>query len=285
MKWLSLFPTLSRDGMGAIVFGLLAFIILVAPWCAPQNPYDLRTLELLDARLSPGITGVGGHFYLLGTDGQGRDMFSAILYGLRLSLLIAVLAAATACVLGSMVGISSAYYGGWREAVLMRLAEMQLSMPSILVALLLVAFIGPGVVNLLLALIMTQWAYYARVARGFALSERNKAYMDAARGLRLPSYRIIAGHILPNCLSPLVIVFTQRLVAAVMLESTLSFLGVGLPITSPSLGLLVSNGMHYIFSGDYWITFFPGFALSGLILLMNAAGDTIQNYVNTRVID
>jgi len=271
------------------VFGLamLAVVIVVAlaaPWIAPQNPYDLGKLDLLDARLPPGEkAGSGNMTYLLGTDGQGRDMLSAIMYGLRVSLMVGVASGAIALTLGAALGVLAAYLGGRFEQVLMRIVDIQLGFPAILVALILLAVLGKGVDKIIIALVTVQWAYYARTARSAALVERNKDYIEAARGLGLSARRIVLRHLLPNSLPPLIVVATVQVAHAIALEATLSFLGLGLPATEPSLGLLIANGYEYMLSGKYWISVYPGVALLATILAINLVGDQLRDVLNPRL--
>lgn len=267
---------------GLIIVSILILAAVFAPLIAPQDPYDLSQLDIMDGRLAPGAESFTGTTYLLGTDDQGRDLFSAILYGLRTSILVGIASAAIALVIGAAVGLLSAYAGGRTDAVLMRVVDIQLSFPAILVALILLAVLGQGVDKIILALVVTQWAYYARTIRGSALVERKRAYVDAARSMALPDRKILFRHILPNCLAPLIVVATMRVAYAIMLEATLSFLGIGLPVTEPSLGLLVSNGFEYLLSGDYWISFFPGVALLILIVAINLIGDSLRDILNPR---
>ncbi len=267
---------------GIVIVAALVLLALAGPWIAPQNPYDLAQLDFMDNRLPPGSKSMSGLTYVLGTDDQGRDLFSAILYGLRTSIVVGVASAVIALAIGSAAGLVSAYAGGRTDAILMRLVDMQLSFPAILIALILLAILGQGVDKIILALIVTQWAYYARTVRGAALVERRRSYVDAARCLALPKHRIIFRHIMPNCLPPLIVVATMRVAYAIMLEATLSFLGIGLPVTEPSLGLLISNGFEYLLSGDYWISFFPGLALLLLIVGINLIGDALRDILNPR---
>ncbi|ARC90148.1 ABC transporter permease [Rhodovulum sp. MB263] len=267
---------------GLVILTLLVIGAVFAPLIAPQDPYDLAQLDIMDGRLGPGSQSMTGMTYLLGTDDQGRDLFSAILFGLRTSILVGLASAAIALVIGASVGLFSAYAGGRTDAFLMRIVDIQLSFPAILIALIFLAILGQGVDKIILALVVTQWAYYARTIRGSALVERKRAYVDAARSMALPDRRILFRHILPNCLPPLIVVATMRVAYAIMLEATLSFLGIGLPVTEPSLGLLVSNGYEYLLSGDYWISFFPGLALLVLIVSINLIGDSLRDILNPR---
>ena len=267
---------------GILIVGILALAAIFAPLLAPQNPYDLTQLDIMDNRLPPGSVSMSGLVYLIGTDDQGRDLFSAILFGLRTSIMVGIVSAALALVIGASIGLVSAYAGGRIDSLLMRIVDIQLSFPAILIALILLAILGQGVDKIILALVVTQWAYYARTVRGSALVERRRAYVDAARSMALPARSILFRHILPNCLPPLIVVATMRIAYAIMLEATLSFLGIGLPVTEPSLGLLIANGFEYLLSGDYWISFFPGLALLLLIVGINLIGDALRDILNPR---
>lgn len=270
------------------VFGLvLGTIMLVAalfaPWLAPQNPYDLNVIDILDSRLAPGSpNGAGDMRYWLGTDGQGRDLLSAIIYGLRISLVVGVGSALVASVVGTLLGLLAAYVGGKIDALIMRTVDLVLSTPTILVALMLLAWLGKGVGNVIITLVFLEWAYYARAARGQALVERQREYVEAARGLGLSPARVLLRHILPNCLPPLMVIAALQVARAITLEATLSFLGMGVPVTQPSLGLLISNGFQFMLSGDYWISFFPGLALLLLIVAINLVADRLRDVFNPR---
>ena len=275
-----------RSRVAAAALAVLALIVLVAlfaPWIAPQNPYDLAQLDLLDARLPPGASSAAHHTYVLGTDGQGRDMLSAIFYGLRVSLLVGVASGLIALTLGGLLGVFAAYAGGRAEQLLMRMVDIQLGFPAILVALVLIAVLGKGVDKIIIALVCVQWAYYARTARSAAVVERNKEYIDAARSLGFSSLRIVLRHLLPNAMPPLIVVGTVQVAHAIALEATLSFLGLGLPTTEPSLGLLIANGYEYLLSGKYWISMYPGVALLLTILSINLVGDQLRDQLNPRL--
>lgn len=274
--------------LGFAVLAAIVLVALLAPLVAPQNPYDLGKLDLLDARLEPGSKSTGGMAdrvttYHLGTDGQGRDMLSAILYGLRVSLYVGVVSGVIALTLGALTGVLAAYAGGRIEQFVMRVVDIQLGFPAILVALILLAVLGKGVDKIIIALVCVQWAYYARTARSAALVERSKEYMEAARGLGLSGTRIVLRHLLPNALPPLIVVGTVQVAHAIALEATLSFLGLGLPTTEPSLGLLIANGYEYLMSGKYWISFYPGVALLVTILAINLVGDQLRDVLNPRL--
>jgi peptide/nickel transport system permease protein len=268
--------------------GLVLLIVVIgsavlAPWIAPQNPYDIGTLDIMDAKLPPFSQNMSGDMtYWLGTDGQARDMLSAIMYGLRTSLLVGTVSVFFAFAIGATVGLVAAYFGGRVDAFLMRIADIQLSFPSILVALILLSILGTGVDKVIIALIVVRWAYFARTARGAALVERGKEYVEAARCMSLGSGRILRRHLLPNCMPPLIVVATIDLAHAIALEATLSFLGVGVPVTEPSLGMLISNGFEFLMSGRYWISFFPGVALAIAIIAINLVGDHLRDVLNPR---
>ena len=266
----------------ACVVALFA-LALAAPWIAPQNPYDLAQLSILDNNLPPGARSADGLVYWLGTDDQGRDLVSAILYGLRLSLFVAASATALGLAIGAAAGIIAAYFGGIIDAAIMRIVDIQLSFPAILIALILLAILGKGVDKVVIALILVQWAYYARTIRGSALVERRREYIEAARVLALSPARIMFRHLLPNAFPPLIVVATVQVAHAISLEATLSFLGVGVPITEPSLGLLIANGYQYLLSGKYWISFFPGIALLLTIVSINLIGDQLRDVLNPRL--
>jgi peptide/nickel transport system permease protein len=268
---------------GLALLGAILLLAVVAPLLAPQNPYDLAQLDIMDARLPPGSpTGSGGTFWL-GTDDQGRDMLSAILYGIRISLFVGTASTVLALAIGLTLGLSTAYLGGRAEQFLMRVVDIQLSFPAILIALILIAVLGQGTGKVITALVFVQWAYYARTVRGAALVEKRKEYIEAARCLALPPSRIVFRHLLPNCLPPLIVVATVQVAAAIALEATLSFLGLGLPITEPSLGLLIANGYQYLLSGKYWISFFPGIALVLTIVSINLVADQLRDVLNPRL--
>jgi peptide/nickel transport system permease protein len=262
---------------------VIVALALFAPLLSPQNPYDLSKVTVMDARLAPGETGSAGFLMWLGADGAGRDMWSAILYGLRISLGVGVASGVVALAIGTAVGLLAAYRGGWLDALVMRLVDLQLSFPAILVALILVAILGRGADKVMIALILVQWAYYARTVRGSALVERRKEYIEAAQCLDLPPRRIVFRHLLPNVIAPMIVVGTLQTAHAISLEATLSFLGVGLPLTEPSLGLLIANGFEYMLSGKYWISFYPGLALLATIMSINLVGDRLRDVLNPRL--
>jgi peptide/nickel transport system permease protein len=268
---------------GLVVFVAIVLAALLAPLYAPQNPYDLARVDLMDSRQPPGTKALDGFIMWLGSDGVGRDIFSAIFYGLRISLMVGAASCLIAATLGMTIGLIAAYAGGKVETVIMRIVDLQLSLPSVLVALILVAMFGKGIDKIILALVLVQWAYYARTVRGSALVERSKDYVEAARCLGLSHSRIVFRHILPNCLAPVIVVATVQTAHAISLEATLSFLGVGLPQTEPSLGVLIANGFQYMMSGKYWISTFPGLALLVTIVSINLVGDRLRDVLNPRL--
>jgi peptide/nickel transport system permease protein len=269
--------------VGLALLGLIVLAAMLAPLISPQNPYDLAQLDVMDSRLPPGSQSMTGGTFWLGTDDQGRDMLSAIFYGLRISLGVGVISTVVALAIGLAMGLTAAYVGGRVESVVMRIVDIQLSFPAILIALILIAVLGQGTGKVIVALITVQWAYYARTVRSAALVEKRKEYVEAAHCLALPPWRIVFKHLLPNCLPPMIVVATVQVAAAITLEATLSFLGLGLPITEPSLGLLIANGYQYLLSGKYWISFFPGIALLATIVSINLVADQLRDVLNPRL--
>jgi len=268
---------------GLAMLVVIVLVAILAPVISPQNPYDLAQIDVLDSKLPPGGKSASGMTFWLGTDDQGRDMLSAIFYGLRISLIVGASSTALALVIGLTLGLLAAYVGGRVDGLIMRIVDIQLSFPSILIALILIAVLGQGTGKVIAALVTVQWAYYARTVRSVALVEKRKEYMEAARCLALPPSRIVFRHLLPNCLPPMIVVATVQVAAAIALEATLSFLGLGLPITEPSLGLLIANGYQYLLSGKYWISFFPGIALLLTIVSINLVADQLRDVLNPRL--
>lgn len=269
--------------LGFIVISLITLVAIFAPLLAPTDPYDLASVSIMDGRLAPGeamMTGTTAH---LGTDGAGRDMVSAMIYGLRISLGVGIGSGVIAMIIGISVGLFSAYAGGRVDSVVMRIVDIQLSFPAILVALILLVTLGKGVDKTIIALVVVQWAYYARTIRGTALVERRREYIESAVCLGLSERRIMFRHLLPNCLAPMIVVGTMQVAHAISLEATLSFLGLGMPQTEPSLGRLISNGFEYIMSGKYWISVYPGIALLVTIVSINLVGDRLRDVLNPRL--
>ena len=276
----------AESKLAVLALFVLCSIITIAvfgPWLAPQNPYDLAQITILDARLPPGSEGISGMTFWLGSDDQGRDLLSAIFYGLRISLFVGVMSGSLAVVVGAVLGIIGAHAGGKVDALIMRTVDLFLGFPSFLIALILLAVLGRGVEKVIIALVLSQWANFARITRGAAVVEREKEYIEAAKCLALSRRRIVFRHLLPNCLPPLIVVGTANIAAAITLEASLSFLGVGLPITEPSLGLLIANGYEYILSGKYWISVFPGIALLIAVASLNLVADQLRDVLNPRL--
>jgi peptide/nickel transport system permease protein len=265
------------------VLGVILFVAAAAPLISPQNPYDLRQLDIMDNLQPPGARSFSGLFFALGTDGQGRDILSAIFYGLRTSLVVGVASGVLALLLGSVVGLIAAQAGGGVDALIMRIVDLQLGLPPILVALVLLVVLGNGADKIVIALVIVQWAFFARTVRGVALVENARDYMEAARCLRLPRSRMLFTHLLPNCMPTLLVVGTVQVASAISLEATLSFLGLGLPPTEPSLGLLIANGFRYMMSGNWWVSVFPGLALLATIMSINVIGDRLRDVLNPRL--
>jgi peptide/nickel transport system permease protein len=286
-----------RHSPVAVVSALVLFICLaaalLAPWIAPHNPFDLATLNLSDALTPPrGLSG-SKPGYLLGTDDQGRDVLSAIMFGARISLLVGVAAVALAVAIGVSLGLVAGYTGGRLDAFIMRAADVQLSFPAILIALLIDGVAravlpreAHGEVALLVLVIaigVSNWPQYARTVRGSTLVEKNKEYVQAARVIGIRPAAIVFRHLLPNVLGPVLVLATINIATAIVLEATLSFLGVGVPPTRPSLGTLIRVGNDFLFSGEWWITIFPGAALVILVLAINLLGDWLRDALNPRL--
>lgn len=275
----------ARSRIAVLALAVVVVLLVLAfgsQWLTPQDPYDMRNLDWADAFLRPGTVGSGGYVHWLGTDNVGRDMLSAILYGLRTSFIIGLSAGALALTLGVTLGLTAAYAGGRLEGVVMRVVDLQLSMPAILLALVLVAVLGSGVWQIVLALSVAQYAYFARTTHGAAKVESRKDYVEAARSTPLPTRRVIFRHLLPNVMPPLIVVATVQVAAAIALEATLSFLGVGLPLTQPSLGSLISNGFRYIHTDRTWLSIYPGVALMVLVVAINLVGDQVRTVLDPR---
>lgn len=266
---------------GMLLAGFL-LLAVAASVIAPQDPYDPLQIFGWDASSPPGTVGSGGYIHLLGTDGLGRDVFSTIIYGLRISLTVSIVSSLVAALVGLTAGVTAAYFRGWVDAIIMRVVDLQLSLPTILVALIAVVTLGPGVDRIILALIIVQWAVYARMARGVALSEAGKSYMDAARLLPMPTIRIVTRHLLPNSIAPALTLLPIEVGHAIALEATLSFLGLGVPLDRPSLGSAVANGFQYLLTGQYWISLFPGLTLFVLVACINFFGEEIRRRLDPR---
>ncbi|MBN8754000.1 MULTISPECIES: ABC transporter permease [Variovorax] len=285
-----------RTSPVAIAAALIALVCVVcavfAGWVSPHNPFDLAALELGDARLPPAWSAEGSSKYLLGTDDQGRDILSAVIYGARISLIVGLVSVVLSVVVGVVLGLLAGFFGGWLDSFLMRVCDVMLSFPPILVALL-IAGVGralfPGAHEslafgvLIVSISLTGWVQYARTVRGSTLVERNKEYVQAARVTGVAPMRIMLRHVLPNVLGPVTVLATIQVATAIITEATLSFLGVGVPPTSPSLGTLISIGNQYLFSGEWWITVFPGLMLVLIALSVNLLGDWLRDALNPRL--
>jgi peptide/nickel transport system permease protein len=272
-------------GYPIAIAGLVGFIFyilvaLLAPWISPQNPYDLMVLDIMDGLLPPLSKLGNGTTAWLGTDALGRDILSSVMYGLRISLFVAFVAVTIGTIIGVILGLLAAIYGGWIETVIMRAVDLKVSFPGILLALMLLAIFGTGVDKIIYALIIGVWASKARLTRSSALSEMQKEYIDAARLSGISNWRIMLRFLLPNSIAPVLVVVPMALSGAIGAEATLSFLGVGVPITEPSLGLLISNGNDYLLSGKWWISIIPGLVLVSLVLCINVVADRIREHNN-----
>ena len=265
---------------GLIGFVIFVLIALLAPWIAPQNPYDLMVLDIMDGLLPPLSKLGNGTTSWLGTDAVGRDILSAVMYGLRLSLFVAFIATTVGSIIGVFLGLLAATKGGWVESVIMRAVDLKVSFPGILLALMMLAIFGTGVDKIIYALIIGVWASKARLTRSSALQEMQKEYIDAARISGIPSWRIMMKFLLPNSIAPVLVMVPMALSGAIGAEATLSFLGVGVPITEPSLGLLIANGNDYLLSGKWWISIFPGIILVLLVLCINVVADRVREFNN-----
>ena len=285
-----------RTSPMAVVAGAIAFICVFgatfAGVIAPHNPFDLTTLVLSDARLPPAWIAEGSSKYLLGTDDQGRDILSALMYGARISLVVGLISVVFSMMIGVSLGLLAGYRGGWIDAFLMRLCDVMLSFPPILVALL-IAGVGRAMFPnahdtvafgvLIISITLTGWVQYARTVRGSTMVERNKEYVQAARVTGVAPLRIMVRHVLPNVLGPVLVLATIHVATAIITEATLSFLGVGVPPTSPSLGTLIRVGNDYLFCGEWWITIFPGLMLILIALSVNLLGDWLRDALNPRL--
>jgi peptide/nickel transport system permease protein len=276
----------------AVVAFICLFCALFAGWVAPQDPFDLATLELADARQPPAWLEGGSPKYWLGTDDQGRDILSAVIHGARISLVVGLTSVALSLLIGVALGLLAGFIGGWVDALLMRLCDVMLSFPAILVALL-IAGVGRALFPnaqtpvafgvLIVSITLTGWVQYARTVRGSTLVERDKEYVQAARLIGVSPLRILRRHVLPNVLGPVLVLATIQVATAILTEATLSFLGVGVPPTSPSLGTLIRVGNDYLFSGEWWITVFPGAMLIIIALSINLLGDWLRDALNPRL--
>ncbi len=262
---------------GLIIFLILCVFALFPSLFSYQNPYDLTQLFLKNSFQPP------NHNFWLGTDEQGRDIYSAMVYGLRISLYVGLTSTILSVIIGYTLGLISGFYGGWVDTIIMRIADIQLSFPAILIALIIMALWGEGIGKVVIAITIVNWVYYARTARGVVLSEREKDYAQSAKALGMNNFGIIFGEILPNTTAPIIVIATVRIANAIILEATLSFLGLGVPITQPSLGSLIANGYQVLFSGYWWASVFPGVLLMVLIISINLIGDRMRDIMNPRL--
>ena len=284
------FVTTPAAWFSAAVLVVLVAAALLAPWLSSVNPFDLGSLDVTDAHLSPAWTEEGDARFWLGTDDQGRDLLSAILYGLRLSLSISLVSVALSIVIGVGLGVTAGFAGGWIDTVLMRVCDVMLSFPAILVALLVDGILRsafPGAAHesvayfvLIFAITLSGWVPYARTVRGLTLVEKGKEFVMAAELIGEKKLTVMRRHILPNVLGPVFVLAAVNVATAVMTEATLSFLGVGVPPTTPSLGTLIRIGNDYLFSGEWWICIFPGIVLIAVVLAVNLLGDWLRDAVN-----
>ena len=278
--------------VAAVIAVICLFCAVFAPWVAPHNPFDLTTLELSNARLPPAWSEGGNPAFVLGTDDQGRDILSALMYGARISLAVGIASVLLSVFVGVALGLLAGFLGGWVDGVLMRLCDVMLSFPAILVALL-IAGVGRALFPnaheslafgvLIISISLTGWVQYARTVRGSTLVERHKEYVQAARVTGVAPLRIMRKHVLPNVMGPVLVLATIQVATAIITEATLSFLGVGAPPTSPSLGTLIRVGNDYLFSGEWWITIFPGLMLVLIALSVNLLGDWLRDALNPRL--
>ena len=278
--------------IAAVIAVLCATCAVFAGWIAPHNPFDLATLDLTDARLPPAWVEGGTTKYLFGTDDQGRDILSALMYGSRISLFVGLASVALSVLIGVGLGLLSGFVGGAVDGFIMRVCDVMLSFPSILVALL-IDGVGRALFPnaheslafsvLVIAIALTGWVQYARTVRGSTMVERNKEYVQAARVIGVAPLRVMFRHVLPNVLGPVLVLATIQIAGAIITEATLSFLGVGVPPTSPSLGTLIRIGQDFLFSGEWWITIFPGLMLVMIALSVNLLGDWLRDALNPRL--
>lgn len=291
-----LFDSFKRSPVTVVAFVVTVVLFASAagaPWVAPYNVNDLASLNLMDAFKPPAWAAGGDAAYLLGTDDQGRDVLSAIIFGLRISLLVGFAGVLLAAVVGTILGLVSGYLGGWVDALIMRIADVQLTFPAILIALLIDGIVGAVIGTqaqaetklgvLILAIAASLWVNFARTVRGSTLVEKNKEYVQAARVIGIHPILIMYRHVLPNVMGPVLVIATLSLAVAILTEATLSFLGVGVPVTNPSLGTLIRIGNDFLFSGEWWMSIFPGVALVVLVLAVNLLGDWLRDALNPKL--
>lgn len=262
---------------GLIVFAILAILALFPSLFTYQDPYNLMELFLENSFQPPNDN------FILGTDEQGRDIYSAIIYGLRVSLYVGLASTLLSVLIGFVAGLISGYFGGWVDTLIMRIADVQLSFPAILIALIIMSLWGAGIGKIIIAITIVNWVYYARTARGVVLAEKEKDYTLSSKAIGMGHFGIIFKEIMPNSTAPIIVIATVRIANAIILEATLSFLGLGVPITEPSLGSLIANGYQVLFSGYWWASVFPGVVLMVLIVSINLIGDRMRDIMNPRL--
>ena len=296
ITWRSLFKRFLSDpvAIGAgIVLLLLVLMAVFAPLLAPQNPYDLMQIDIMDSELPPSWKDDGDARFLLGTDAQGRGVLSTIMYGTGISLLIGIGAVVVQAILGVTLGLIAGYKGGWIDAFLMRLADIQMSLSTLMIAIIVLAifqaafdanvYADYAIVMLIVIIGVAEWPKFARTVRSSVLGEKNKEYVDAARVIGLLARKVMWGHILPNTLTPVLVISTIQVAEAIMTEAALSFLGLGMPVDRPSLGSLIRSGFEFVFSGQYWITLYPALVLIALVLALNLLGDWMRDVLNPKL--
>lgn len=276
-----------------LVLLLLVLMAALAPFIAPQNPYDLMQLSIMDSEMPPAWQDGGDERFLLGTDAQGRGVLSTIMYGTGISLLIGIGAVVVQAILGITLGLIAGYKGGWIDAFLMRLADIQMSLSTLMIAIIVLAIFNAAfdantyadyaIFMLIMIIGIAEWPKFARTVRSSVLGEKSKEYVDAARVIGLPARKVMWGHILPNTLTPVLVISTIQVAEAIMTEAALSFLGLGMPTDRPSLGSLIRSGFEFIFSGSWWITFYPAIVLVVLILALNLLGDWMRDVLNPKL--
>lgn len=296
ITWRSLLKRFLGDPVALVAGIILVALVLMAalaPWIAPQNPYDLLQLDIMDSELPPAWSAEGDERFLLGTDAQGRGVLSTIMYGTGISLLIGIGAVVVQGILGVTLGLIAGYRGGWVDSFLMRLADIQMSLSTLMIAIIVLALFSTAfdanvyadyaIFMLILIIGIAEWPKFARTVRSSVLGERKKEYVDAARVIGLPPRKIMWGHILPNTLTPVLVISTIQVAEAIMTEAALSFLGLGMPVDRPSLGSLIRSGFEFIFSGQYWITLYPAIVLVALVLALNLMGDWLRDVLNPKL--
>lgn len=267
---------------GAVILFLFLLAAIIGPMVTPQNPHDLKQLDINNA-FKPPVWAGGAARFPLGTDQQGRDLFSGIIYGIRISIAVGVVATLLSVMLGTLFGLIAGFRGGWVDALIMRIADVQLSFPSMLIALFIMVAFGRGTDKLIIALTLVGWVTHARTVRGGTLAERSKEYVEAARACGFPGRVIMFRHILPNVLTPVIVIATIQVGNFILTEATLSFLGLGVPVTKPSLGLMLASGYQVLFSGLWWVSVFPGLTILCMVVGTNLLGDFLRDELNPRL--